>query len=117
MPLHSFKGRYGKPSTTLAVNEHAGVTKKLVTVSEALSRVGNPKVVTSGVTILGELERLWEAQALCACKIGKAPKSIMFDTKSKYFVGIPSGFKEKREVHGCYDLHCHGDHGGPVEDP
>jgi hypothetical protein len=91
----------GKPSATLAGNESAVVTKELVTISDALSGIGKPKAVTSGVTVAGELKRLWEAQALCARKIGEVPKSVLFDPKSKYFVGVPISFSEKNRYRGA----------------
>ena len=66
----------------------------------------------SGVTVPGELTRLWEAKVFY---VGEASKSIRFDSKSKHFTGIPVWFKERKEVQGCNDLHCYGDNVGLAE--
>ena len=60
-----------------------------------LTSLGIPKTVMSGVTVAGELFRLWEVKMLF---VGETTRTILFGPKMKHFVGIPAGFKEKRGI-------------------
>ena len=63
-----------------------------ITGTAVLAGLGLPKTVTSGVTVAGELFRLWEANMFF---VGETTRTILSDPKMKHFVGVPAGFKEK----------------------
>ena len=72
------------------------VVKPPPSLAEVLHGVERTKVATSGVTVVGELKRLWDGDKSAADTPCQAPKCMIFDPKQASFICVPTPFLQKK---------------------